>query len=292
MPAVGRLISFRLAWQLLVRRATLFAAVLGCIYVGYWWWTGAPAIDVHAYWSVDLADPYRIQHIDYDAFFYSPPFALLVAPLHLLPFPLVAALWRLALLAAVLKLAGRWALLFLLFRPVILELGVANVQLLIALAIVAGFRWPAAWSFVLITKPTCGVDLLWFAVRREWRALGTALLTTAVICVASFAILPQAWFDYAAFLRGGAAATSLSTLTPWAFDYPILWVRLPFAIAVALIGAWRGWRWSVLVAAWLALPIWYDTGPAIFVALPALLRRPKPATEKGIAAVAPASAPA
>ncbi len=271
--------SLRLAWQLLVRRATLFAGILGCLYVLWWWWTAAPAIDVHAYWSVDLADPYRIQRIDYDAFFYSPAFALLVAPLRLLPFALVAALWRLALLGTVLRLAGRWAFLFLLFRPVILELGVANIHFLLAAAIVAGFRWPAAWSFVLLTKPTCGVALLWFVVRRDWRSLAIALGTTAVIAAISFAILPQAWFDYIHLMIGSPAPVSPSTLTPLAFDYPNFWVRLPFAVAISLIGAWRGWRWSVLFAAAIALPIFWDTTPAMLVALPALLRRRTPAPE-------------
>ena len=42
-------------------------------------------------------------------------------------------------------------------------------------AIVLGFRWPFTWAFVLLTKVTPGVGLLWFAVRREWRSLAIAL---------------------------------------------------------------------------------------------------------------------
>jgi hypothetical protein len=60
----------------------------------------------------------------------------------------------------------------------LMELAGGNIEILIAVAIVVGFRWPAAWSFVLLTKVTPGVGLLWFAVRREWNQLATALVAT------------------------------------------------------------------------------------------------------------------
>ena len=44
-----------------------------------------------------------------------------------------------------------------------------------AAAIALGFRYPAAWSFLLLTKVTPGIGLVWFAVRREWRPLAIAL---------------------------------------------------------------------------------------------------------------------
>ena len=50
-----------------------------------------------------------------------------------------------------------------------------------ALAIVWGFRHPWTWSFVLLTKVTPAVGLLWFVVRREWRNLGIALGASAVL---------------------------------------------------------------------------------------------------------------
>ena len=53
----------------------------------------------------------------------------------------------------------------------------------IAAAIVIGFRWPAAWSLVLLTKITPGIGLLWFAVRREWRSLAIALGAVIMIVV-------------------------------------------------------------------------------------------------------------
>jgi len=44
---------------------------------------------------------------------------------------------------------------------------------LLAVAIAVGFRYPAAWALVLITKVTPGIGLVWFAVRREWCPLAT-----------------------------------------------------------------------------------------------------------------------
>ena len=54
------------------------------------------------------------------------------------------------------------------FPPVALELYHGNVHLLIAAAIALGFSYPWTWSFVLLTKVTPGLALVWFAVRREW----------------------------------------------------------------------------------------------------------------------------
>ena len=77
-----------------------------------------------------------------------------------------------------------------------MEVAGGNVSLLLAVAIVVGFRWPAAWALVLLTKLTPGIGLLWFAVRREWRSLAIALGATAAIVAVSFVILPDQWRDW------------------------------------------------------------------------------------------------
>ncbi len=76
------------------------------------------------------------------------------------------------------------------------ELWGGNITLLIALAVVAGFRWPAAWAFVLLTKVTPGVGLLWFAVRREWRSLAMALGATLAVVAVSSLVAPGLWRDW------------------------------------------------------------------------------------------------
>ena len=70
-----------------------------------------------------------------------------------------------------------------------MELAGGNIHLLLAAAIVLGFRWPWTWSLVLLTKITPGIGLLWFVVRREWRNLTIALGGTAAIVAVSF-VLP------------------------------------------------------------------------------------------------------
>ena len=60
-----------------------------------------------------------------------------------------------------------------------MEIAGGNISLLLALAIVAGFSRPWTWAFVILTKITPGIGLLWFALRREWRSLAIALGATA-----------------------------------------------------------------------------------------------------------------
>ena len=92
--------------------------------------------------------------------------------------------------------AGDSALLVLAFPPVALEIYHGNVQLLMAAAIALGFRYPVAWSFVLLTKVTPGVGLVWFAARREWRHLGIALGFTGALVAVSLVLDPQLWVDW------------------------------------------------------------------------------------------------
>ena len=99
------------------------------------------------------------------------------------------ALYRAILLAAVVYMAGPFTLFVLLTVPVGSEINAGNIQILMALAIVWGFRHPWTWSFVLLTKVTPGIGLLWFVVRREWRNLGIALGATALLAGLSRAVL-------------------------------------------------------------------------------------------------------
>ena len=76
--------------------------------------------------------------------------------------------------------------------PVAFELYHGNVHLWIASAIVLGFRYPWTWAFVLLTKVTPGLGLVWFAARREWRSLAIALGVTAAIVAVSLVARPPA----------------------------------------------------------------------------------------------------
>jgi hypothetical protein len=127
---------------------------------------------------------------------------------------------------------------------------------------VLGFRWPAVWSFVLLTKITPGIGLLWFAVRREWRSLAIAIGATGAVVAVSYVLMPDAWRTWPQVL-----ANNVGKNGTWAAVPIPLAVRLPFAVALVVWGARTNRRWTVPVSAMLALPaLWYG-GLSIMVAV-------------------------
>jgi hypothetical protein len=163
-----------------------------------------------------------------------------------LPF---VTLWYGALLGALTWMGRRSTLLLLAFPPVAIDLYHGNIHLLIAAAIVLGMRYPAAWSFVVLTKVTPGIGLLWYVARREWRSLGIALGATAAIVAVTFVLLPTQWVTWISILIDGAG-----TPPPWpALPIPI-WLRLPIAAAIVVWGARRDARWAVPIAAAISVP--------------------------------------
>jgi glycosyl transferase family 87 len=255
--------------------------VAGVIFVGFQMVgaaSGHPfaAYDVHAYWLAGGSDhPYTgtiasgfDDSVNLYKYRYPPPLAQVFAVLHLLPFPIVAGLWIGLLYAIVLVLGGKWAPLILLFPPTLAELYLGNVNLLIALAIVVGFRWPATWSVVFLTKMTPGIGVLWFAFRREWRSLLIALGATAAITAASFAIAPQLWREFldAMTVQAGAAID-----VPPAAIQISLPIRLVVAVAVLAYGARTDRHWLVPVAATIAAPaLWWNVFVILVACVPLL----------------------
>ena len=266
-PRVGIAVAV-VAWLLIV----IFSEPWGRL-----WGTGQ---DARCYWQATLADPYL--HSDWNdpiAYVYSPAFLQLVTPLTALPWQAFMAAWTALLILAVRFLTGpRLLAAGLLFPFAAMEVAGGNVSLLLAAAIVIGFRWPAAWSIVLLTKITPGIGLLWFAVRREWRSLAIALGATAAIALVSFVVLPNQWRDWVDVVIRNAAAGKTGT---WA-SVPIpLWIRLPFAIALVVWGARTDRRWTVPVAAMLALPaLWYGGLSMLLAVIPLLGRAPGAAASR------------
>ena len=130
-----------------------------------------PGQDARAYWAVPLNDPYAPGSVGQEsAYLYSPAFLEVLAPIRLLSWPVFLAVWT-----SLLLLVLRWLSGPLLFGPLIVltfpELWGGNITILLAAMIVVGFRRPGVWAFALLTKVTPALGLLWFAVRREWRAL-------------------------------------------------------------------------------------------------------------------------
>jgi hypothetical protein len=265
--------------DLVARRARFLSLLftgLGIVFAAYYWFqltstTGAP-VDVHAYWVADPGNLYppADSPLHQDAYLYSPAFELVVGWGRHLSFEAFAAIWRAALLVALLWLAGPFAVVVLFTVPVASEINAGNIQLLAAAAIVLAFRpgrwWPATWAFILLTKVTPGVGLLWFAARRQWRALAVALGVTAAIAGVTFAVWPDRWLDWIRLLASGGTP---EPLPPY---YLPFWPRFAGAAAIALIGAWRGWRWPVVVGATLALPAFYTISPSMLVGVLPFLR--------------------
>jgi glycosyl transferase family 87 len=234
---------------------------------------GTFGFDAYAYWSLDLANPYVVPAGTFGAFTYTPVIARLFAPFGLLSWPAFVWLWSALLVGTVGWLGWRSALIVLAFPPVALELYHGNVHLLMAAAIALGFRYPVAWSFVLLTKVTPGVGLVWFAVRREWRPLAVALGFTAALVVASLLIdgrLWVAWLDESILKTASGAP-----LNQFSIAIPLL-IRLPVAVLLVAWGGLTDRRWTVPVAATVALPILWPSGLAVLAALwPIIQRRPE-----------------
>jgi hypothetical protein len=254
-------------------------AIAGVVFVAFQVMTvqsGFPfaVYDAHSYWLAGGSDhPYAgtiasgfDDTVNLYKYRYPPPLAQVFALIHLIRWPIAAGLWIGLLFAVLLVLAGRWAPLALVFPPTLYELYLGNVNLLIALAIVLGFRRPATWAFVLLTKATPGIALLWFAFRREWRPLMVALGATAVVAAVSFVLAPQLWSEFrdAMTVQAGAALD----VPPLAIQVP-----LPIRLAVAVLVVWFAARsdraWLVAVAATIAAPaIWGNVLVILVAAIP------------------------
>ena len=242
--AAAGAILLAIAWVAIVAWAEPFA-----------WSTLGSGHDARPYWSSFLGHPYDDSTLGaFGAYLYSPVFLQLIAPLRALPWIGFVGAWEAILMLAAAVLAGP-ALLAPVGFLLLPELLGGNISILLALAIVAGFRWPAAWAFVLLTKVTPGVGLVWFAVRREWRSLGIALGATLAIVAVSFVVLPDAWRHWVGVLVAGPS----TAVTSGSIPIPLL-VRLPIAVVILVWGARTDRRWVVPVACLLALPVvWYGS---------------------------------
>ena len=218
------------------------------------------AQDAHAYWAVDLANPYTRPVATEDAFTYTPPAAFFFSLIGNLPFDVFVRIWTVVIGLALLWMTGPWALLFLPIPFVASDLYLGNIHVLLAAAIVGSLRWPALWAIPLLTKPSVGLGLLWFAVRGEWRRLAIALGVTAALAALAFVLAPglwPAWFDY-------ILGTGPSPDTGTAYVVPIpLVVRLPVAVLLVAWGARTDRPWTLPTASMLALPVLWQVGLAM-----------------------------
>ena len=263
-------------------------AVAGIVFVGAMTWYAMRGdltigYDAHAYYqAAALDDPYRATiNGGFDAtgglyeYKYPPPLAQALAPLRFIgiPWPAFFGAWTVLLFVSLAWMGRRWTLLLLLlFPPVLGELWLGNLNLLLGLAVVVGMRRPAAWAFILLTKITPGVGLLWFVVRREWRNLAIALGATAVIAGVSVVLAPDLWSGFIEASRTQLSAT---------VDVPrqAVPISLPFRMAVAAVlvvwGARTDRAWVLPIAVCVSVPfLWWNVLAVMVAALPLASWRP------------------
>lgn len=225
--------------------------------------------DLTSYWLVNVDYANVTDLSGQGPFRYAPAVALLMAPLRLLPWEVLVALWLALQLAALWYIGRAWFLALVLFPPVWLDIVYGNINIFLAAMIVAGFRHPAVWAFALLTKVTPGVGVLWFAARREWRSLMVALGVTAAIVAASVAVQGLGlWFDWIAFLT----ASSAMPLPADALPVPLL----PRVVAAAALAIWAGLtdrRWAIPIAVTIAMPTLWVISLAPLIAIVGLVDR-------------------
>ncbi|HEX6655183.1 MAG TPA: glycosyltransferase family 87 protein [Candidatus Limnocylindria bacterium] len=224
------------------------------------------AIDAHAYWAVDTRSLYHGAVIgDLDAFLYTPAAGQLLDPVGAVPWPLFYSIWLAGLLIVLVLLLGPVAAALTIFLPPVwADLTTGNVHILIALSIVLGMKWSAAWAMPLLTKVTPGIGLLWFAVRREWRPLFIAVGVTGGLAAVSYISAPSLWAAWLQVL--GSNANEPARVLGWP-----LAMRLPLAAGLVIVGAWRGWKWMIPVASMLALPVLWENSVTVLFAIPSLI---------------------
>ena len=170
-------------------------------------------------------------------------------------------LFMVACLLALTILAGRWSLALLLLPTIIGEVYLGNIDLFIALALGFGLFWPPAWAFLILSKATPGVVVLWFAARGEWRKFWLVNGVAVLIALPSLVLTPGLW---------------------------VAWIRVSTEYAERLWhvdhsgdssprrrgdprcrGARRNWRWTIAAAGTLAMPgLDWKTASVLLAILP------------------------
>ena len=249
-----------------VRRAAWIILTVGGLIPLAWLLTQrGHGYDFYAYWSIDPAHPYVMTE-NFGAFHYPPPFVWLFAPLRLVSFETGYLVWTAFNVGALIWLTRRWALAWLLFPPVTTEIFHGNIHLLIAAALVLGFRFTAAWTLVALAKITTSIIGLWPLLRGEWRAAAVLAATVAVISVPSLIVAPGLWAEWISHLFTRSAQP-----IHWGAEIGIpLLIRLVAALVLILWGSRRDRRWVLAPVVALAMPILWVHGLAVLAAIPRL----------------------
>jgi hypothetical protein len=252
----------RTAWALpfvaLAGVAVGAGLVLKAYSLGAW-----PLHDTADYWLagrhvLEGAPVYRIDHDGFLNFIYGPPWAILWAPISLLPLPLVCVLLIVAQVVAFRYIAGSWVAVGLLcWLPAVSgEFTTGNVDFLMGAAILAAVRgrtWPVVlFAFAKIAP----AFVLLRASRRGWiEAIATGFVLVA-LTLPWIGFWPQ-WL--AVMLANPAGAESvIPVLVRVPLALVLGGIPRPWALAAAtglLTPSFHAHTWVVLIP---AVRLWWD----------------------------------
>jgi hypothetical protein len=218
--------------------------------------------DAHAYWVADPATAYMLPEGSPDALLYTPPAILLFSLFGHIPWPTFATVWSVLIAAAITFMAGPFTLPAVLTNPIASEITLGNIHAFTGIVVIAGFRKPAVWAFVLLTKVTPGVGLLWFVFRKEWRNLGIALGATLLIALPTMVLAPDLWGRWIGAMLDARGSRELAS---GIFAVPF-GIRMAVAVAILWWGARSDRAWVVPIAVTLGLPVLWDHGLATALA--------------------------
>ena len=271
----GREALWTPARQRAARHGLWVAAVVYVLLYGFGATHGLAGFDSHAYWTAWDHGLYSAAPEQRDAFLYSPAFAQVIWPLTLLPWWAFFALWTTGIAGIYwwlfAPLGRQWAApLILLCAPDILF---GNIWSLFALVLVIGFRYPAAWTFPLLTKVTSCVGLLWFIARKEWRSVAiTVGVTVGIVAVSAF-FVPHLWADWLALLiHPDRYANHARDEANILVHIPAV-VRLPAAGLITVVAARADRPRMLALAMALASPVFGLNALAVLAALPRMPKR-------------------
>lgn len=233
---------------------------------------GQGGIDAYAYWSaarhiLSQAPLYGGASGDFASYLYPPVFAQIIAPLALLPFAAFLWLWRLLEFVCLRYVMGSWrasGFALFLWLPIFVELDIANVNLLLAAVVAAVIRGDARGLVLSALTKFSSLAALPAALRSDRRGLLIGIGLALLACALSFALAPNAWFDYARFLSHAQEPTLGQD---WHNVGALLWTPLRLGLAVVFaLAAWR-WRRLAAVAVTLAVPVLWFHGLVVLTAL-------------------------
>jgi Glycosyltransferase family 87 len=246
-------------------------SIAGAIVAVWFVWTfglQGMGYDLAAYRDVRLDDLYGRSSGSletFGAFRYSPSVAFLLSPLRFVPLPILVPLWTALLVGVLVWIAGRWSLALLAFPGIDISIYLGNIDILIAASIVLALRFPAAWSFGILTKVTPGIGLIWHVVRKEWRALGIAAAATLALSVPVILARPDLWGSWISTLQNNSELRTGNEIP--------LGLRVAVGAALIAWGARANQPWVLGIAIAIAEPTLTLRGLSIAAASIGILRR-------------------